>query len=76
MAQVQDFHNAPVFTEPVINQNRTVQQLAHSRPFADCAAHAGETSQQLDVVEQGATKARGSLAVIFGNMADDGRKIA
>ena len=41
----------------VIDQNRAMQQLANARPFSDGAPHPWETSQQLHMVEQGATKA-------------------
>jgi len=40
-------------------------------PLADGAAHSGKASQQFNVVEQGIAETRGSLAVVFGNVADD-----
>ena len=49
--------------------------LANPRPFSDGAPHAWETSQQLHMVEQRATKARSSLIVIFGNMTDDAGEV-
>jgi len=75
VAQVKDFHTALFFADKVVNQNWTVQQLAHPRPFADCAAHAGKTRQQSDVVEQRAAKPLSSVAVIFGKMSDDGCEV-
>ena len=57
MPEVKHFHKTLVFTDLVIDQNRTMQQLANARPFSDGAAHAWETNQQLHMVEQGATKA-------------------
>lgn len=70
MPEVKYFQKTLVFTDLVVDQNRAMQQLANPRPFSDGAPHAWETSQQLHMVEQRATKARSSLIVILGNVTD------
>ena len=71
MPEVKYLHEVLIFVDLVVNQNRAVQQFAHPRPFSDRATHAGKPSEQIHVVEQGVAKTRGSLAVVFGNVADD-----
>jgi hypothetical protein len=68
---VEDFDEVFVFTELVIDQNRAMGQFPHASPFANCAPHPRESSQQFHVVEQRITEALGSLGIVFGNMPDD-----
>ena len=60
-----------VFEDLVVHQNGAMREFTYSRPLADGAAHSGKASQQFNVVEQGIAETRGSLAVVFGNVADD-----
>src|SRR5258707_1391774 len=69
--KVKNFYHMPVFANLVIDQNRTVQQFPHTRPFSDRSSHAREITQKINVVEQRLTKTRGSLIIIFGNVPDD-----
>jgi hypothetical protein len=69
--KVKNFYHMPVFANLVIDQNRTVQQFPHTRPFSDRSSHAREITQKINVVEQRLTKTRSSLIIIFGNVPDD-----
>jgi hypothetical protein len=40
---VKNFDKALPLVDSVVNQVRTVNELAHSHPFSDCAAHVRET---------------------------------
>lgn len=71
MADMEDLDFAIGFADPVINEKWTVQELADKGPFANQASHSREPSEQFDVCGQGTAKARSSLCVTFGNMADD-----
>jgi hypothetical protein len=71
VTKVKHFNDALVFLDSVVNENGTVLQLAHAGPFSNCATHAGEPAEQIDVVEQGAAKTHGCFAIVLGNMADD-----
>ena len=71
MADVKHFHETLIFMDLVVDQNRAMQQFAHTRPFSDGASHAGKASQQVHVVEQSIAKTRSCLIVVFGNVADD-----
>ena len=43
--QVENFHQASVFPQMVIDKNGAMREFPDSRPFADCTAHAGKSSQ-------------------------------
>ena len=69
--QVENFHQASVFPQMVINKNGAMREFSDSRPFADRTAHTRKPSQEFNVVQQRVSKTRSSLSVIFGDVADD-----
>jgi len=69
--QVENFHQPSVFPQMVIDKNGAMREFSDSRPFADCAAHTGKSSQQFDVVQQRSSETRSSLGVVLSNVADD-----
>ena len=71
VADMEDLDFAIGFADLVIDEKWTVQQLADQVAFANQATHPGKPSEQLDVCDQGTAKARSSLCVIFGDVADD-----
>ncbi len=71
MSEMKDFDESAVFMNLVIDQNWAVQQFADVRPFSHETTHAGITSQQFHMIEQGVAKTAGSLIVVFGDIAND-----
>ena len=71
MSEMKDFDEPPVFTNLVIDQNRAVQQFSDVGPFSDDTTHAGISSQQFHMIEQGVAKTGSGLIVIFGDIAND-----
>ncbi len=68
---MKNFHKVLVLVDLVVDQNRAVRKLPHTRPLANSHADARESSQQVHVVKQRITKAFGGHGIIFGNVADD-----
>jgi len=49
--QVENFHQASVLPQMVIDKNGAMREFPDSRPFADSAAQTGKSRQQFDVVQ-------------------------
>lgn len=64
-------HEALVLADSVVRQNGAMREFTHPRPRADGASHAGKTTQQFDVIEQGIAETRGRFTIVLGNAADD-----
>lgn len=73
---MEDFDNALILADTVINQDRTVQQLADTRTLPDGTAHSGKSRQKLHMIEQRTAKTRGSFGVILSDVPDDLGEIA
>ena len=73
---MEHFYEALVFVDSVVNEDRAMNQFPNPRSFADDAAHTGEASQQIHVVEQGVAKAGGELRIVLGDVADDAGEIS
>ncbi len=71
MAKVEYFNHLFVLLNSVVNENRAVLQFSNSGSLTDCSAHAGKSAQQIDMVDESTAKTISSLAIVFGNMADD-----
>ena len=71
MTEVKHLYEVPIFSDSVVNHNRTMLQFTHAGPFSNGATHAGKPREQFHMVEQSVAKTRGSLAVVFGNVPDD-----
>jgi len=69
--EVQHLDHALVFADLVIDQNRTVSQLAHTRSLSDCVTHSGEIRQQVYVIEKRLTETRGCFIIVFSYVPDD-----
>jgi len=76
VAEVQDFHDVLIFTDAVVDEDGTVLEFADAGTFFDGAAHVWESSKQLNMVQQRSAETRGSLCVVFGDVADDFGQIA
>lgn len=50
MPEMKDLNKVRVFLDAVVNQNRSVDQLAYTRTIYYRAANIGEGLQQIDVV--------------------------
>jgi len=69
--EVEDLHEVFVLADLVVHHNGAVREFAHLRPLADGAAHARKATKQFFVIEQRIPEARGSITVVFCNVADD-----
>jgi hypothetical protein len=76
MAEMKDLDQALLLMDSVVDENRAVDQLTHSRPFASGAPHAGESAEQIDVIEQCLAKTGSGLVVVLGDMPHDLGQIA
>jgi len=59
MLKVENFHKIRRFVYAVVNQNRGMHQLAHTRTPGNHAADIGETSEKLDVFDDGVAESPG-----------------
>lgn len=66
-----NFDQALIVIQPVINQERAVHQFSNLRSPWDDATHARKAGEQINVVQQGAAEAGGRIRVVFGYVADD-----
>ena len=73
---MKNLYEALIFVDPVVNQNRAMNQFPNPRPFADDKAHAREAAQQIHVIELGVAKAGGGLGIVLGDVADDAGEIS
>ena len=71
MAEMKDLNQTLLLMDLVVDENRAVDQLAHSRPFSSGVSHAGEPAEQIDVIEQSLAKTGSGLAVVLGDMPHD-----
>lgn len=76
MAEVKHFDGVFVFLDSIINNNGAMLQFSDAGPFSDCAAHAGESGEQVYVVEQSVAETAGGLAIVLGNVPDDFSEVA
>jgi len=77
MAEMNDLNQALLLMDSVVvDENRGVDQLTHPRPFASGVSHAGESAEQIDVIEQGLAKTGSGLVVVLGDMLHDLGQIA
>jgi hypothetical protein len=51
MLKMENFHEVWGFAHPVINQNRSMRQLAHSWPPFNQAADVREAFEKLDMIK-------------------------
>lgn len=65
------FYKTPVVVDLIINQNRTVYQLAHGRSAMDDTAHTWKTTKQLHMIEYSTSKTSRGVGIIICNNADD-----
>jgi len=71
MAKVENLNHTPLLMDLVVNENRRVDQLAHTRPFANGVPHAREPAEQIHVIQQSLAKAGSGLAVVPCDMPND-----
>ncbi len=71
MAEMKNLNQTLVFMNLVVNQNRTVDQLAGARPFAGDIPHTWEPAEQIHVIQQRFAKAGSSLVVVLGDMPNN-----
>jgi hypothetical protein len=71
MTEVKHFDDVLILADSVVNNNRAMLQFSHSVTLSDRTTHAGKPGEQTHVVEQSIAKPRGSLAIVFGNAADN-----
>jgi hypothetical protein len=74
--EVKHFDNVFVLLNSVVNNNGGMLQLSDTRPFSNCATHAGELAKQIQMVEQSTPKTTCGVAIVFGNVADDFSEVA
>ncbi len=65
------FYEASVVAYLIIDHNRAVYQLAHTRSAIDGAAHPRKATEQLHMIEQSIPKSCSGVGVIVGNNAND-----
>jgi len=68
MAEMKNFNQALLLMDPIVNENRAVDELTHGRPFANGVPHAGKSAEQIDVIEQSLAKTGSGLSVVLGDM--------
>jgi hypothetical protein len=71
MAEMEDLHQTLLLVDLIVDDNRAVDQLAHSRSFAHSVPHPGEPAEQIDVIEQCPAKTGSGIVVILGDMPHD-----
>jgi hypothetical protein len=71
MPEMQDLHNAEIFPNPVEDKNGGMDKLADAKPTGDWAANIGESSQNIEMVEEGVPKALGGSWKIGPGIFDD-----
>jgi hypothetical protein len=76
MAEMKDLDQTLLLMDLVVDEDRSVDQLTHPRPLSTRASHAGEKSEQIDMIEQGLAKTGSSLVVVLGDMPHDLGQIA
>ncbi len=64
-----------LFVDLVVDQNRAVDEFTHPRPFADSVSNAGETTEQIDMIQQGVAETRRDIGIILGDIPDNFREV-
>ena len=76
MAEMKDLNQTLLLMDLVVDENRAVDQLTHTRPLASNVPHVGESAEQIDVIEQCLAKTGSGLVVVPGDMPHELRQIA
>jgi hypothetical protein len=76
MAEMKNLDQTLRLTDLVVNKNWGVHQLSHSRSFTNEVTDAGESAEQVDVVEQALAKTGRSLVIVQRDMPYDLGQIA
>jgi hypothetical protein len=50
MTEVKDLDETILFVDLVVDENRGVDQLTHTRPLSNGVTHVGESNEQTDVI--------------------------
>lgn len=64
MPKVKNLNQILILADSVVDDDRAVDQLTHSRPLAYGVSHARKPAQQIDVIQQSLAKAGSSLTVV------------
>jgi len=71
MAKMKNLNQMLLITDFVVNDNRAVDQLPYTRPFASGVTHAGKPAEQINVIEQCRAKPGSCLVVVPCDMPYD-----
>ena len=68
MAEMKDLNQMVLFMDLVVDENRGVDELTNLRPISSDVPHVGKPGEQIDVIEQGHSKAGSGFVVVLGYM--------
>jgi len=71
MPDVQDFYYTFLLANLVIDNDRTMNELAHMGSFSGYDPQSRKPRQQVDVIEQRRPKLGGRMAIVYFDVADD-----
>ena len=70
------FDEVLILANPIVGNDGAVVQFSDARSLSEQATHAGESAEQLYVIEQSVTESRSSLTIITGNVRDNFGEVA